>query len=82
MRRRIAVEPDHEAAAQGTCLRQVADVPAMQDVEHAVGEHHRLRQGSDSRFDLIARAQLVGVVAHEAAATLRRVAQAGKAAAD
>ncbi len=41
-----ATTSDAPSAAR---LLEVGDVPAMQDVEHAVGEHERARQRGDAR---------------------------------
>jgi hypothetical protein len=55
---RSLFEADHQARALRARLREVGDVAAVEDVEHAVGEDHRPRQLGQARQQLGARAQL------------------------
>src|SRR6266852_4300501 len=58
LRRRVAVDCDEKRRPQGARFGEIADVPAMQDVEHAVGEDERSCKGSEPRRKLLRRANL------------------------
>src|SRR6266702_2566257 len=59
LRRGIAVDRDQKRRPQGAGLGEIGDVTAMQDVEHAVGEHEWAPAGSEPRRKLLRRADFL-----------------------
>src|SRR5438552_12474738 len=59
-RRRVAVDPDHKRLTQPTRTIEVGNVAAMQDIEDAVGKHHRSRQRGEPAAQGRARRYLCG----------------------
>src|SRR5204863_8745381 len=55
----IAVQSEYEVGAERARFGEVADMAAVQDVEHAVGEDKRPRQRRHARGKVLARAELV-----------------------
>ena len=47
--RGVGVDGDDQRGAEPARLLEIRDVAAMQDIEHAVGEHERTRQRGDAR---------------------------------
>ncbi|MNC86752.1 hypothetical protein D3C83_24270 [compost metagenome] len=51
--RGVGIEREQQARAQRARLREVGDVPAVEDVEHAVGEHQRPHQAGNARGEVL-----------------------------
>src|SRR5438445_1233568 len=47
LRRRVAVDCDKKRRPEGARFGEIGDVPAMQDVEHAIGEYQGPRTGAE-----------------------------------
>src|SRR5258706_16255660 len=56
LRRRVAVERDEKGRPQGARLGKIGDVPAMQDIEHAIGKYQGPGAGPEARRKLLRRA--------------------------
>src|SRR5258706_15550731 len=59
IRRRVAVERDEKGRPQRARLGKIGDVPAMQDIEHAIGKYQGPRAGAEARRKLLRRADLL-----------------------
>ena len=66
----IRVDADDERVAEAPGLLEIADMPGMQQIEHAVGEDDRLSGRAQGRDTLLRRGE---AVAHDAALDLRRL---------
>ena len=55
----VAVDGEHEAPAQRSCLREIGDVSAVKDVEDAVGEDDRFGELCRTKRQLFHRADLL-----------------------
>ena len=75
--RRVGVDRDGQRGAQRARLLEVGDVAAVQEVEHAVGEHPRARQRGETRERVVGARDLRGELA--AGARRHRLALAGAA---
>src|SRR5258706_15871281 len=59
LRRRVAVERDEKGRPQRARLGKIGDVPAMQDIEHAIGKYQGPRAGAEARRKLLRRGGLM-----------------------
>jgi hypothetical protein len=57
--RSVAVECDEKRRSEGTRFGEIRDVPAMQDVEHAIGENQGPHPGAEPHRKLLRREDLL-----------------------
>lgn len=65
LHRCIGVDGDNQRCSQCTCLREVGDVAAMQNVEYAVGQDDRLGELRDARNKIGTRTEFFFEIRHK-----------------